>query len=237
MSVLSAMRQDAEWPWGGHCLGMEDMGPCCCGEEGLLQHSGDRDVECLWVPLSPVLLPWWGVTSCHPQPTLGRGESARPRHVFLGWKAKFSCFTSSACDLYYGCVCCLQLWSLGWPGGCVGDIPFAISSRMAAAWVAFHASHGSLQHLWWCQIPHLALSTASAAAASQAAPASCHKRALSELLSLPAVCSPPTLSSLVCPLELPLQENFCRKFPSLGDVEKVKKVFLAVASVGKGLWL
>lgn len=77
-----------------------------------------------------------GCNPTPPQPTLGKaagGACKRFRRVFLGWKAKISSSTPSARDFYHGCVCCPQprhpqLWSPGWPGGCVGDIPSTLES-------------------------------------------------------------------------------------------------------------
>lgn len=87
-------------------------------------------------------LPWWGVTPCHPQSTLGQGEPENgPGMVFfLEWKAKISSFGPSARDLYHGWVCCPQPRHPqplvpGLAGGCVGDVPHhGISLPAAAGW-------------------------------------------------------------------------------------------------------
>lgn len=167
--------------------------------------------------------------------------------IFLEWKAKISSFGPSACDRYHGCVCCPQPRPPqplvpGLAGGCVGDVPPpwhlpACSRGVATAWAAFHASRGSQQRLRRCQIPHLASSAASAAAASRDAPRSWCRGAPSELLSLPGICSRYLLFRhwhvcLCC---------FCRLMRNSHLWESwkrgEKKVFLALASVGKGLWL
>lgn len=79
-------------PGEGIAWGQGMWDPAAAGGRRVLtaQQGQGHQHRWLWIPLSPVLLPWRGVTPCHPQPTVGLGEPANsPGLYFQGGKPRF----------------------------------------------------------------------------------------------------------------------------------------------------